>query len=170
GNNKQRFPRVQARYIYIRSSYLKRARSLPLFSVSLIIQGILCLALTADRIRTVGEWSPSPLATTDFAATTTKSNGSDLTDYLHPINWVLSSGSGKNSTVIVISPHEANELLPDICKSKTVRLHIYAPRVTTSMRSFSNLAFYSIPALPTGSWSSPAHVRTELNLFSGQLY
>ncbi|KAI0296910.1 hypothetical protein B0F90DRAFT_1819762 [Multifurca ochricompacta] len=117
-----------------------------------------------------GEWSPSPLATTDFAATTTKSNGSDLTDYLRPINWVLSSGSGKNSTVIVISPHEANELLPDIRKSKTVRLHIYAPRVTASMRSFSDLAFYSIPALQTGSWLSPAHVRTELNLFSGQLY
>ncbi|KAI0297846.1 hypothetical protein B0F90DRAFT_1669305 [Multifurca ochricompacta] len=118
----------------------------------------------------VSEWSPSPLATADFAITTTNSNGSELTDYLRPINWVLSSGSGKDSTVIAISPHEANELLPDIRKSKKVRLHIYAPRVTASMRSFSDLAFYSIPVLPTGSWSPPAHVRMELNLFAGQLY
>ncbi|KAI0297839.1 hypothetical protein B0F90DRAFT_1811021 [Multifurca ochricompacta] len=99
----------------------------------------------------VSEWSPSPLATADFATTTTNSNGSELTDYLRPINWVLSSGSGKDSTVIVISPHEANE-------------------VTASMRSFSDLGFYSIPVLPTGSWSPPAHVRMELNLFAGQLY
>ncbi|KAI0296903.1 hypothetical protein B0F90DRAFT_1743842 [Multifurca ochricompacta] len=38
------------------------------------------------------------------------------------------------------------------------------------MCSFHDLVFYSIPALPTRSWSSPAHFRTELNLFSGQLY
>ncbi|KAI0294837.1 hypothetical protein B0F90DRAFT_1754427 [Multifurca ochricompacta] len=35
----------------------------------------------------VSEWSPSPLATADFAITTTNSNGSELTDYLRPINW-----------------------------------------------------------------------------------
>jgi hypothetical protein len=93
-----------------------------------------------------------------------------LTDFLRPVNWILSSGSGKDSIVVVISPYEANELLPVIRKSNNVRLHIYAPRVTFSMRSFSDLTFYSIPNSLAGRWSAPAHVRTELNLFAGQLF
>ena len=116
------------------------------------------------------EWSPSPLATVDFTTTTSNPCSIGLTEYLRPVNWVLSSGSGKNSTVVVISPYEANELLPIIRKSNTVRLHIYAPRVRSSMRSFSDLTFYSIPDSLENSWSAPAHVRTELNLFAGQLY
>ncbi len=118
----------------------------------------------------IAEWSPCPLATIDFAITTRWSGVVPLTDYLRPVNWVLSSGSGRNSTVIVISPYEANELLPVIRQSGKVRLHVYAPRVTASMRSFSDLAFYSIPESPAREWTAPAHLRIELNLFSGQLY
>ncbi|KAI9450186.1 hypothetical protein BJY52DRAFT_1126070 [Lactarius psammicola] len=116
------------------------------------------------------EWSPSPLATTDFAITTKDSSITDLTDHLRPVNWVLSSGSGRNSIAIIISPHEANEILPIIRKSGKVRLHVYAPRVTASMRSFSDLAFYSIPESPAREWTAPAHLQIELNLFAGQLY
>jgi hypothetical protein len=119
------------------------------------------------------EWSPIPRATTDFITTILDPNHGDsegLTEHLRTVNWILSSGSGKNSIVVVISPYEANELLPVIRKSNKVRLHIYAPRVTLAMRSFSDLTFYSIPDLSTERWSAPAHVRTELNLFAGQLY
>ncbi|KAH8991107.1 hypothetical protein EDB86DRAFT_3065229 [Lactarius hatsudake] len=115
------------------------------------------------------EWSPSPLATADFATTTEYSSGKCLTDYLRPVNWVVSSGSGGNYVAIVISPYEANELFPVIRKSDKVRLHIYAPRVTASMRSFSDFTFHTIPE-PTGAWTAPAYIRTELNLFAGQLY
>ncbi len=116
------------------------------------------------------EWSPSPFATTDFAITTQCSSAVHLTDYLRPVNWVLSSGSGRNSIAIVISPHEANKLLPIVRKSEKVQLHVYAPRVTASMRSFSDLTFYSIPESPEREWTAPAHLRIELNLFAGQLY
>jgi hypothetical protein len=118
----------------------------------------------------MAEWSPSPLATADFTITTLDSNGIGLTEYLRPVNWILSSGSGKDSTIVAISPYEANELLPIIRRSKNVRLHIYAPRVTSSMRSFSDLTFYYIPDSPTEPWSAPTHIRMELNLFAGQLY
>ncbi|KAI9432130.1 hypothetical protein H4582DRAFT_2062144 [Lactarius indigo] len=116
------------------------------------------------------EWSPSPLATIDFTITTRHSSIVCLSDYLRPVNWVLSSGSGRDSIAIVISPHEANELLPVIRKSGKVRLHVYAPRVTASMRTFSDLAFYTIPESPAREWTAPAHLRIELNLFAGQLY
>ncbi len=124
-------------------------------------------------LNSMQKWSPTPLATKDFAITTKRrSRITDLTDYLRPVNWVLSGGSGSDSTIIVISPHEANELLPVIRKSDKVRLHIYAARVTVSMRSFSDLTFYTIPESPATrrGWIAPAHVQTELNLFAGQLY
>ncbi|KAF8492811.1 hypothetical protein F5888DRAFT_1795530 [Russula emetica] len=124
----------------------------------------------ANALDLMTDWSPSPLATADFAITIFGSNGKSLTDYLRPVNWILSSRSEKNSTVVVISPYEANALLPTIRKSSKVRLHVYAPRVTSSMRSFSSLTFHTIPSALAQPWSSPAHIRTELNLFAGQLY
>jgi hypothetical protein len=124
-----------------------------------------------DALNSMAQWTPSPLATTDFAITTTDSSITDLTDYLRPVNWILSNGSsGKKKVVIVISPDEANELLPIIRKSGVVRLHIYSPRVTASMRSFSDLTFYTIPEPPERKWKANAHIRTELDLFAGQLY
>ena len=116
------------------------------------------------------DWSPSPLSTADFIKTVVDSDGTGLTEHLRPVNWILSSGSGKKSVVIAISPYEANELLPIIRESNKVRLHVYAPRVTPTMRSFSDLTFYTIPDSQTEPWSAPAHVRMTLNLFAGQLY
>ena len=124
----------------------------------------------AQALDSTIKWSPTPLASQDFTTATDASDGVALTDFLRPVNWILSSGSGKDSTVVVISPYEANELLPIIRKRNKVRLHIYAPRVTSSMRSFSDLTFHSILNSPAESWSAPAHVKTELNLFAGQLF
>jgi hypothetical protein len=124
----------------------------------------------ARTLESTKEWSPSPLATTEFTTTVLGLDGARLSDYLRPVNWILSSGSGKDSVVIVISPYEANELLPIIRRQKKVLLHIYAPRVTSTMRSFSDLTFYSIPDSPAEPWTAPAHARTMLNLFAGQLY
>ncbi|KAI0275472.1 hypothetical protein BC834DRAFT_853041 [Gloeopeniophorella convolvens] len=125
----------------------------------------------AQALDLTTRWSPSPLATVDFTTTTMSSRGGSLSDYMRPVNWILSSGSEKDDLVIiVISPQEANELLPEIRSSKVVRLHVYAPRVAASMRSFSDLTSYCVPALPTQAWSAPTHIRTELNLWAGQLY
>ncbi|KAH9179663.1 hypothetical protein EDB89DRAFT_1841766 [Lactarius sanguifluus] len=124
-----------------------------------------------EALNSMKRWSPAPLATTDFAITTMNSSITHLTDYLRPVNWILSSGSGRREGVaIVISPYEANELLPIIRKSGKVRLHIYSPRVTSYMRSFSDLTFYCIPDSPAEEWTAAPHLRTELNLFAGQLY
>jgi hypothetical protein len=96
----------------------------------------------AQALDSTIEWSPSPRATADFFTTTINSNSADLSDYLRPVNWILSSGSGKDSVVVVISPYEANALLPIIRKSKKVRLHVYAPRVAASMRFFFFFFFF----------------------------
>ncbi|KAH9988207.1 hypothetical protein BJV77DRAFT_964507 [Russula vinacea] len=123
------------------------------------ISPLLAPIYMASALDSETEWSPSPLATTDFITTILDDSSMALTEYLRPVNWILSSGSGKASTVIVISPYEANALLPIVRKSKNVRLHTYAPRVTSSMRSFSDLTSFSIPDSPTEPWSAPAHRR-----------
>ena len=137
---------------------------------STYISALLSPINMSNALDSTDEWSPSPFATADFTTANSNSDGMGLTEYLRPVNWILSSKSGKDSNVIVISPHEANELLPIIRESRDVRLHIYAPRVTPYMRSFANLDFYTISDSTAESWAAPAHVITELNLFAGQLY
>ncbi|KAG8690421.1 hypothetical protein FRC11_011666 [Ceratobasidium sp. 423] len=108
-------------------------------------------------------------ASADFLQTIAESPTDRLTENLRPVNWIV---SGPGGIRVVLSPHEVNELLPLIRKSSVVRLHVYAPRVSLSMLSFSHLQFYSIPAAPR----SPTHpeplsiAQLHLDLFAGQLY
>ena len=166
----QRPPKVQPATHAIHREILDFVATGRLRMSSEYISPLLAPIEMAEALILSTEWFPSPLATRDFITTVLGSKRNGLNDYLRPVNWILSSGSGKDSTVVVISPYEANALLPAIRKKKKVRLHVYAPRVTSSMRSFSDLTFYTIPDSPAESWSAPAHVRTELNLFAGQLY
>ena len=55
-------------------------------------------------------------------------------------------------------------------RSQKVRLNVYTPRVTSTMRSFSDLTFYSIPDSPAETWTAPAHAKIAFNLFAGQLF
>ena len=163
-------PRVEPAQHVIHPDILEFVQTGKVPEPSTHISPLLAPLNMVKALDSTAEWSPSPLATTDFMTTTLSSDSMGLTEYLRQVNWILSSGSGGKSAVVVISPHEANTLLPIIRESKTVRLHIYATRVTYSMRSFSDLTFYSVPDSQTERWSAPAHVQTLLNIFSGQLY
>ncbi|OJA14220.1 hypothetical protein AZE42_10069 [Rhizopogon vesiculosus] len=66
-----------------------------------------------------------------------------------------------------MSPHEVNQLLPSIRKSKVVHLSIYTPRTTKTMQA-CDLRFYSIPSTPRLTPLEP--LIFQLNLFAGQLY
>jgi hypothetical protein len=163
-------PNVQPARHIINADILELIETGKLPEFSTHISPLLAPLNMVKSLESTIEWSPSPLATADFITTVLDSNGEGLTEYLRPVNWILSSRSGEKNTIVVISPYEANELLPVIRESKKVRLHIYAPRTTSSMRSFSDLTFYSIPEFQTERWSAPEHVRIEINLFAGQLY
>ncbi|KAF4773255.1 hypothetical protein HER10_EVM0008295 [Colletotrichum scovillei] len=97
-----------------------------------------------------------------------KSSGyvSDL--FQRSVQWVLTRARGID-TAIIISPFEAQELLPDIRNSSFVSLHLYAPRPNLGFRSLDDLNLFTIPhqRLPQ---NLPLRLVTELNLFSGQLY
>ncbi|KAF8601975.1 hypothetical protein BDV93DRAFT_607791 [Ceratobasidium sp. AG-I] len=121
-----------------------------------------------SQLQDLSVWSNTLLATADFCKTIANLPSNELNEYMRPLNWLL---SGPNGVLMALSPFEVNELLPQIRSSRAVRLHVYAARVTHSMRSFSDLGFYSIPSLPTSSRVTPfPATQMQLNLWAGQLY
>ncbi|KAF8318597.1 uncharacterized protein EI90DRAFT_3002306 [Cantharellus anzutake] len=112
-------------------------------------------------------WSRNLFATRDFVTTIKGLGTKDSIEFLRPVNWILSSN--RDSTLVVCSPFEANELLPEIRGSSNTTLHVYSPRTGQSMKSFDDLKFYTIPSRTT--WPHPESLTiSQLNIFSGQLY
>ncbi|EGO28636.1 hypothetical protein SERLADRAFT_413465 [Serpula lacrymans var. lacrymans S7.9] len=114
-------------------------------------------------------WTPNLLVTADFATVIQSRAPQNAQDYLRPTHWILSAQFQDSLLLLVVSPHEANELLPEIRGRKKVRLHIYAPRVTQTMKPCDDLKLYCIPPLPA-IWAVPPALTTQLNLWAGQLY
>ena len=120
-------------------------------------------------------WSAQLLATRDFMTTTHKGKERQvLTDYLRPVNWIVSRVFDDGRMFLVaMSPYEINCLIQDIRASKYVRLHMYAPRTLRAMKAFDDLSFYCIPPLPLKS-TVPIPLsldsQCQLNVWAGQLY
>ncbi|EIN06638.1 hypothetical protein PUNSTDRAFT_54044 [Punctularia strigosozonata HHB-11173 SS5] len=53
-----------------------------------------------------------------------------MRDSLRPVRWIFVDATGTHA--VLISPYEANALLPDIRLSPHVRLFLYAPRARSS--------------------------------------
>jgi hypothetical protein len=125
------------------------------------------LDVTSAAANEVHIWSPCILATTEFQKTVCSSG--KLDDYLRRVQWVVSGQRAHNDVLVILSPHEANHLLPDIRSSNKVHLHLYTPRIIKSMKPCDDLALYSIPAVPA-RWTPPSSLMDQLNVFAGQLY
>lgn len=120
-------------------------------------------------------WDSRLLATRDFAIVLAANTSlSTLHDYLRPVAWVLSrgiDGPPADSRLVVISPFEADQLLPILrTNASKVRLHVFTPRLVKSMPSLSDLRFHVIPALPASAWSVPNILQVQLSLWSGELW
>lgn len=112
------------------------------------------------------------LVTRDFGrsiAMATEDGFSD--DYQKPVRWVLTGGPEKQPDLhmIVISAFEANVFMDQIKASPFVCLHIYAPRQNETFQPLDNLQLYTVTGRQT-QVIVPDSLRTELNLFAGQLY
>ena len=123
---------------------------------------------TASNCYEKNAWPDDLLVTTDFTQTVQASSGELLDSFLRPVHWVVSFKNGDRIDFVVLSPYEAQELLPSIRQHKRVILHVYSPRLSVSVRTLEDLSFCAVPAVPE-SRSSPATARL-LNLFAGQLY
>jgi len=113
------------------------------------------------------------LVTADFARTVHLPTPAGVSDaYLRPVQWIATapSSSGPASTIVILSPWEANELLPIIRSgTATATLHLFAPRTSLGTRSLEDLTLFTTPPLPPG-WSAARPAVMLLVLFAGQLY
>ena len=123
---------------------------------------------------------PSDLFVTHDFATTVKTSkvSSFISDaYQRPVQWILTSCYDRSPSssrlvaknVVIVSPYEANHLLPKIRKSEVVTLHIYSPRQNPAYPSLGRLELYNVSAV-TAPIEIPDNIRIQLGLFSGQLY
>lgn len=109
-------------------------------------------------------WPRDVFVTHDFRQVVTHRKPDD---YLRPVNWILSSA--RDLSLVIISPFEANELLPLIRKTRVCHLHIYTPRVRRDMKSCDDLQFFCVPPVPV-NWKPRQDLVDILNIFAGQLY
>lgn len=110
-------------------------------------------------------------ATSDFLRTIDPGDsfGGFMDDFLRPVKWILRSRS-KPNMLLLISPFEANVLLPEIRESRIVQLTLHSPRVSRQATSdLEDLNFFVVPPLTK---ITPPASRTiqELNIFAGQLF
>ncbi|KAI6118454.1 hypothetical protein F5141DRAFT_1212382 [Pisolithus sp. B1] len=114
-------------------------------------------------------WSRHVFATSDYCTVVQGRTQANVGEHLRPVTWILSSQPNGNPTLVILSPFEVNELLPEIRNSGSVCLHIYTSRTQARMAPCDDLRLYTIPsAFP--DWIAPASLVDQVNLFSGQLY
>ena len=133
-------------------------------------------ATTAARLFDLSNFDRHPqevLATADFARTVQQRALFCADAYQRPVQWVLAGSAadtvGAPTQLVVLSPWEANVLLPSILASGKTTLHLYSPRSSLSFRSLEDLTSFTLPAVPR-SWTAPRLAITQLNLFAGQTY
>jgi len=90
-----------------------------------------------------------------------------MNNFLRVVQWILSHTQSK--VFVLISPFEANTLLPEIRASSSAFLHLYSPRVSRNTRSFEDMGFFTVPR-PRSGVPMDSMTRHELNLFAGQLF
>ncbi|PGG97603.1 hypothetical protein GX51_07235 [Blastomyces parvus] len=122
----------------------------------------------------VSQFPTGLLVSADFANTVKISGRKYISDaYQRPVQWILTTTAGRSSKtvshMIIISPYEAQELLPMTKQSKLTTLHLYAPRVNIGFRALDGLDLYTIPNRPV-TRKLPRYLGVQQNLFSGQLY
>ena len=112
------------------------------------------------------------LVTADFAETVKLPKRDGCADaYQRPVQWVLTSkdNGGTVRHMVVISPYEAQELMPRIRQSERLHLHLYSPQTNLAFKTLDQLRLFVVPA--TGvEWQLPTFLRLQLNIFAGQLY
>jgi hypothetical protein len=152
-------------------AFVKTGIILPLQSGSAFLPVFTTLDKSSAATREADVWSPLLLATVDFCKTIEpESTRGTIDQYLRPVQWILSSSNRRHDHVLVLlSPFEADRLMPDIRASEYVHLHVYAACTSQRMKPSDDLRLYSIPPLRS-DWTPPWALIDQLNVFAGQLY
>ena len=112
-------------------------------------------------------WSGQLYVTEDYAKSISVKFNDLVDSFLRPVHWIMGNRSG--SECVVVSPYEANRLLPVIRQSRYVVLYPYAPRQSISTPMLPQTSQSMIPYSSRIGWLKP-HFARHLDLFAGQLF
>lgn len=118
--------------------------------------------------RNADAWSGSLMVTTDFQSVIQSQEACD--EYLRPIRWIAQLRSAKaNNVLILLSPFEANHLLPAFRKSANSTLFMYHPRLSIM---HSNLLDMEKLQVTESATLSTINIEDEVQIgvYSGQMY
>lgn len=117
------------------------------------------------------EFPEGLMVTRDFSRTIDPLMPGDTLDvYQREVRWVLvSRDEEKVTSMVVISPFEADKLMEEIRQSERVTLHAYSPKQVQGYNPVDDLQLLSVPHFPDNV-EIPQKLIIELNLFAGQLY
>ena len=150
-------------------------------------QALKSTSVAKRYVHVVNQFPEDLLVTADFLRTVKRPKGelpstSWVSDsYLRPVQWILSvmkteEGSANSRRLVILSPFEAERLLPAIQKSTSiVTLHLYSPRPLQGYEPLDTLDLYCVGHPFSASTSDPSNSISrsqilQLNLFAGQLY
>jgi len=109
-------------------------------------------------------------ASADFVRTVTQKSLPFVSDqYQRSVQWVLTNRGKAEISMLIISPFEAQELMPQLSISTKASLSLYKPLTNLRYRSLDRLDFFTISAQST-SPQVPRSLAVQLSLFTGQLY
>lgn len=115
--------------------------------------------------------SDALFVTREFSETVLPRRNDPLDQFVRPVEWVLkarNAAEDEDAPLVILAPHEVNELIPKIKELGKVSLHVFSAKTTKSMPSLERLTYCSIPS---GFKPEPTVAqRIQLNLFSGSLY
>ncbi|KAK8198156.1 uncharacterized protein BKA78DRAFT_247113 [Phyllosticta capitalensis] len=109
----------------------------------------------------------SVFVTLDFMRTVKQGKVPDQDQFIRPAKFIVSSKFSND--LVIISPYEANALLPEFRTSQTVRLHMYSPMTSKQMQSFSDLMFYTVTDIDSSTPLDKPSLPTPLSLSIAQL-
>ncbi|VTO88436.1 unnamed protein product [Fusarium graminearum] len=127
---------------------------------------------SAAKTFDVREFQDNVWATKDFSKVVEESlDSEDYSDgFQRSVQWILTSKNEMlNERLLIISPYEAQTLLPDIETSQHVSLRLYLPWVNLGFQPLDHLNLYNVPQTQNHI-DIPPNLITPLNVFSGQLY
>ncbi|CAO2650553.1 Nn.00g018450.m01.CDS01 [Neocucurbitaria sp. VM-36] len=133
---------------------------------------------SAGKLYDLSNFPTGLLVTKDFMRTIKIPRGSSKDPFImdafqRPVQWIVTVPDPKKpeniKNLVILSPHEANDLLPDIRKYAKVTLHVFAPRTNVNYESLDDLQLWNV-----GRNFKPSSVSRsltmQLNLFAGTLY
>lgn len=121
-------------------------------------------------------WSDNVFVTREFATVLQSDSASFGTPFLRPVAWCAVTTLNESKAIVLLSPFEVNELLPDFRRGRGAQLHMFAPRIH---RGQNLMLGDSSLSLPVGMRSSinqalkpmiPYSLIAQLIAFSGSAF